>query len=236
MEKIFLFDVDGTLTPARQPMTPAFTRFFADWAAGKNIYLVSGSDYPKLQEQVPAALLKSLDGVFGCMGNTLHSNGHQISKRRFVPSSHLILLLQSRLATSRFPLRVGKHFEERTGMLNFSIVGRNALPEERKAYFEYDEIHKERAVIAEQINWTFDDVEAAVGGEISIDIYPTGADKSQVLSMLPEAHYVFFGDRMRLGGNDYALAEALRQSSAPYTLHPVATFEETWEILQKSYI
>ena len=31
MDKIFIFDVDGTLTPSRQPMTKEFQEFFKEW-------------------------------------------------------------------------------------------------------------------------------------------------------------------------------------------------------------
>ena len=32
MNKIFIFDVDGTLTPSRRRMTEDFARFFDDWS------------------------------------------------------------------------------------------------------------------------------------------------------------------------------------------------------------
>ena len=36
MDKIFIFDVDGTLTPSRLPMTEDFQKFFKEWVK-KNI-------------------------------------------------------------------------------------------------------------------------------------------------------------------------------------------------------
>ena len=35
-------------------------------------------------------------------------------------------------------MRSGKHIEERPGLVNFSVVGRNATFGERKLYIEYD--------------------------------------------------------------------------------------------------
>ena len=72
LENVFLFDVYGTLTPARQKMTDEFYLLFKQWIEDKVVYLISGSDYKKLQEQVPEDILNSVAGVFGCMGNTLH--------------------------------------------------------------------------------------------------------------------------------------------------------------------
>ncbi len=80
---IFLFDVDGTLTPARQKMTEEFCSFFTEWIKNKTVYFISGSDYEKLQEQVPKDILESIDGVFGCMGNTLHIKGESAFKKTF---------------------------------------------------------------------------------------------------------------------------------------------------------
>ena len=31
-DKIFIFDVDGTLTPSRLPMTEKFQKYFGEWA------------------------------------------------------------------------------------------------------------------------------------------------------------------------------------------------------------
>ena len=58
--KIYLFDVDGTLTPPRQKMTEDFYQFFDRWVCDKVVYLVSGSDYKKIQEQVPENILKKI--------------------------------------------------------------------------------------------------------------------------------------------------------------------------------
>ena len=52
MDRIFIFDVDGTLTPSRRKMTKEFKEFFEQWALKNHFYLVTGSDLPKLQEQM----------------------------------------------------------------------------------------------------------------------------------------------------------------------------------------
>ena len=42
MKKIYIFDVDGTLTPSRQPMTNEFKDFFIAWALRNDFYLLTG--------------------------------------------------------------------------------------------------------------------------------------------------------------------------------------------------
>ena len=101
-------------------------------------------------------------------------------------------------------------------MLNFSIVGRDCSLEQRQDYFEYDNNVGERSSIAEEINATWKDIEAVIGGQISIDITPKGMNKSQVLNEIKkyfsDEEYIFIGDRTMEGGNDYPLAEVMHKT------------------------
>jgi len=233
MNTVFLFDVDGTLTPSRQKMTDTAAAFFGEWIKGKSVYFISGSDYEKLKEQIPKEILESVDGVFGCMGNTLHKKGQSVYEKAFIAPQSLWDMLESELKNTTYRSTFGNHIEERTGMINFSIVGRNAPLEERKKYSEWDKGSGERVRIATRINKAFEDIEAAVGGEISIDIYPKGWDKSQVLEQLPDAKYVFFGDRLTPGGNDYALAKALdKEKDSAYNVN---SYVDTMDLLLNLY-
>ena len=83
-------------------------------------------------------------------------------------------------------------------------------------YFEYDNSSGERASIANEINNRWDNIEAVIGGQISIDITPKGMNKSQVLDQIkkyfPDEEYVFIGDRTMKGGNDYPLVEVMHKT------------------------
>ena len=57
MKKIYIFDMDGTLTPSRRKMTSDFENFFSEWANKNTFFLVSGSDLEKIREQVPEYIL-----------------------------------------------------------------------------------------------------------------------------------------------------------------------------------
>ena len=70
MNKIYIFDVDGTLTPSRLPMTKEFQKFFKEWIKKNNFYLVTGSDLPKLQEQMCFYDIEA-EGIFTCCGNQM---------------------------------------------------------------------------------------------------------------------------------------------------------------------
>ena len=49
MRRIYIFDVDGTLTPSRRKMTEDFLEFFNGWSKRNDFYLVSGTDLDKMK-------------------------------------------------------------------------------------------------------------------------------------------------------------------------------------------
>ena len=70
MNNIYIFDVDGTLTPSRLPMTKEFQKFFLKWIQNNKFYLVTGSDLPKLQEQMCFYDIDA-ERIFTCCGNQM---------------------------------------------------------------------------------------------------------------------------------------------------------------------
>ena len=78
----------------------------------------------------------------------------------------------------------------------------------------------------------FPNIEAAVGGQISIDIYEKGKNKAQVLDEI-EGEIYFFGDKMDKGGNDYPIANRLENDKRKHTLFKVKNPSETWNFLKK---
>ena len=125
------------------------------------------------------------------------------------------------------------HIEDRPGMVNFSVVGRNATMGERKLYVEWDVENNERNSIAKKFKKQFPSIEAVVGGETGIDIYPVGADKGQILrDFQPQDHIHFFGDRMDNDGNDYPLKKALEKRKGPHNCYHVTDWRETFSKLK----
>ena len=224
----YLFDIDGTLTPSRQSMDPEFKRFFLNWIKNKKVYLITGSDYDKSLEQVGIEVLNSIDGYFNNAGNVGYIKGKEIYRNDWDPPEDLIKLLKHLLNSSTYPIRAGKHFEYRIGMLNFSIVGRNCSLKERKNYYKYDRENKERQKLCQVIMEKFPKIDVTIGGEISIDINPKNMDKSQIIEKVDGLIH-FFGDRTEKGGNDYKLAIKLRP---PHLVTAVTGWQNTMEILK----
>ena len=55
---IYIFDVDGTLTPSRGRMNDEFAEFFDKFVSDHECYLITGSDRDKTLEQIPKEILK----------------------------------------------------------------------------------------------------------------------------------------------------------------------------------
>tara|TARA_Y100001938_G_C8089334_1_gene434115 strand:+ start:90 stop:815 length:726 start_codon:yes stop_codon:yes gene_type:complete len=213
----FLFDVDGTLTPARKTMDSNFRQAFGNWITfqrerGNKIFLVTGSDRRKTLEQIGLSLYRHVDGCYQNSGNQLYIRNRLRWEKHWQVPDPLIKDLKKILTKSKWYGKAENNIEYRRGeknsvpmMVNFSTLGRSANQLQRKEYFEWDKLKGERLNIVSELSSKYEDISFAIGGEISIDIYPIGRDKSQVLSdMFGET--IFFGDRCELGGNDHTLA------------------------------
>ena len=229
----FIFDVDGTLTPSRQKMDEEFSKFFFDFCTENKVYLVTGSDKDKTVEQIGNVIYGLARRAYNCSGADVYESSRNIRRSDWkLPHSAKTFLLD-KLEESEFPLRTGLHIEERPGMINFSIVGRNATIGERKLYTKYDSKHNERNTIADLFNKKFPNMKATVGGETGLDIAPHGSDKSQILSDFDKADSIlFFGDRCDPAGNDFPIAEALRQNFKRSKIYHVNDWKETFRILR----
>jgi len=218
MRTIHLFDVDGTLTPAKRRANPEFKKQFYKWSSDKEVYLVSGGSFVRLCDQLGPDAMDNMTAVFSCMGNVCHRRKKDEPRawfkeyeNSFEPSKELLSELDLIVSMSPYETKTGQHYEVRQGAMNFSIVGRRASNSERKAYAEYDAEHNERMKIVKSLREGHKDLDFVIGGAVSIDIFPVGNDKSQVMRKyfkdLPkDVRINFVGDRIEAPGNDYALA------------------------------
>jgi len=234
MSRILIFDVDGTLALSGQKIDPLFCEFLMSFWGAENCYLVTGSGREKLQSQLPPKLLNLANGVFACSGNEFFSGDktHFLMQHQF--PDELVEYCRQLIELSPFSWRAGKHIDQRTGMMNVSVVGKNADRLERKRYVDFDKVAGERQYIAESIMRVFPDYEATLGGEISIDLAPKGWNKSRVYSEIQRRHpnspMHFFGDRIEAGGNDLPLANLLEADG--HAIYPVTNYHDTWRILR----
>ena len=222
--KKFIFDVDGTLTPSRQQIDLSFCVFMIKFCCKHSVYIVTGSDRQKTIDQLGLDICYRVEKVYNCSGSDVYVKDNNVYKSNWKLPDDVKRFLQDELDYSQFPLKTGNHIEERAGGVNFSILGRNALFEEREIYQEWDEIHDERIDIADRIKNQFPDLNIQIGGQTGLDI--SDSDKSQILrDFNPSDEIHFFGDMMLEGQNDYPLAKAVQECSG-YT-HHVKNWKDT---------
>lgn len=228
----YVFDVDGTLTPSRGTMDPAFKDWFTRFVNKYPVSFVTGSDLEKTVEQIGQDLVDAVEYSFNCSGNAVYRRGELIDKLDWVLPEEPWQFLESYLYEhSTYKFRYGKHFEQRIGMLNFSVVGRNAVGSQRTEYYQWDKINQEREYLVGQINQRWPDLQAAAGGETGIDIFPRGCDKAQVLERL-QGEVCFFGDRIDPNGNDWTLAQRIvAENRGRY--YNVKDWNDTWTTLKQ---
>jgi phosphomannomutase len=224
-----LFDMDGTLTDARQPISEEVIDTLKKISPTVQKYLVTGSDMGKIEEQIPADLLLNMfEKVYACNGTRVYNchldmddeHGslepelvHKVSLLDYYSESDINHIINSLLKTAcetHTKIKTGTFVEWRDSQINFSVVGRNCTSSQREDYVKWDQKSNERKNIIEQLRRDFKGwgLSFRLGGQISIDITREGWDKSYAFSNMKETpdQCVFFGDKICQDGNDFDIA------------------------------
>jgi phosphomannomutase len=218
--KLLLFDIDGTLCDPMETIDqPTIQMLQMMKAKGYHLGVVGGSDRGKAAYQLGSSVLDELlDHAFHENGSVYYKEGVLIAQDKiedFIPSEkvyrlrELKMFLLKQLSCSGSPILSGTFIEKRTSMLNVSPCGRSCTPAERQAFYEWDLESGCRSKLVAAIRQEFHDLplEIATGGQISIDIFPTGLDKTRCLKYVGETYdeIHFVGDKVDKGGNDYEI-------------------------------
>ncbi|VDP32745.1 unnamed protein product [Schistosoma curassoni] len=224
---ICLFDVDGTLTKPRNIISDHMTECLLKLCSNIPLAVVSGSDFQKVSSQIGTLATEKFSYIFSENGLVVHSYGQKIKStvcnqvffdvisfqnivehvgedilQRFI---NFCLQYMSNLW---LPRKRGNFIEFRNGLINVCPVGRSCSQEERDEFAEYDAKHKirENFVMKMRSEFHSSPLEFAIGGQISIDVFPKGWDKRYCLQFLKDYDTIhFFGDKTEEGGNDYEI-------------------------------
>jgi phosphomannomutase len=182
---ICLFDVDGTLTPARlvgspfpqaaisipiltslclQSASPEMLDLLSRLRQKVAIGFVGGSDLVKQQEQLGSAdvnVTSLFDFCFAENGLTAYRLGEQLPSNSFIKwigeeqYKELVRFILHYIADLEIPVKRGTFIEFRNGMINVSPIGRNASVQERNDYEKYDKEHGVRKAFVEKLKERF---------------------------------------------------------------------------------
>uniref|UniRef100_A0A8C1Z8N3 Phosphomannomutase n=1 Tax=Cyprinus carpio TaxID=7962 RepID=A0A8C1Z8N3_CYPCA len=221
-----LFDVDGTLTAARQKATPDMHQFLSELRRRVRVGVVGGSDLDKIKEQLGDDVIDRVDYVFAENGLVAYRYGqlHSVQNIQAYMGEEVlqdfINFCLNYLSKIKLPKKRGTFIEFRNGMLNVSPIGRSCSQEERIKFFELD-------------NFAGKGLAFSIGGQISFDVFPEGWDKRYCLGILEKDSYQrihFFGDKTMPGGNDYEIFVDPRTMG-----HEVRSPEDTQRICKELF-
>jgi len=224
-----LFDMDGTLTDARQPISNEVLEALRSTKTGIKRHLITGSDMTKIEEQIPKEnLLELFGGVYTCNGTKVYNCNldmddenlpiepeliHKVTLRDHYSEAdinHIVNVLLKAAANTHTKVKTGTFVEWRESQINFSVVGRNCTQSQREDYVRWDKKSGERKKIIDQLREEFKGwgLSFRLGGQISIDITREGWDKSYAFKNMTETpdQCVFFGDKICQDGNDLDIA------------------------------
>lgn len=236
-----LFDVDGTLTAARQVVTPEMSEFLQKLKTRVRVGVVGGSDLSKIQEQLGSDVIQKVDYVFAENGLVAYKNGTLLSVQSIQAHMGEELLQEfinfclNYMSRIKLPRKRGTFIEFRNGMLNVSPIGRSCSLEERKEFYELDQKEKIREKFVSVLKEEFKGkgLSFSIGGQISFDVFPEGWDKRYCLDIVEKDDFSkihFFGDKTKPGGNDFEIY------SDPRTVgHEVSSPEETLQLCQQLF-
>ena len=185
---LVLFDVDGTLTPARLTISPEMKECLKKLREKVCIGFVGGSDLAKQLEQLGPDAVEEFDYAFSENGLTAYRLGKALPPNSFIQwlgeekYNKLAKFMLKYLSELDLPVRRGTFIEFRKGMVNVSPIGRNASTEERNAYEKYDLEHHIREKFVDALRKEFPDfgLTYSIGGQISLT-------SSQLVGIRPTA-------------------------------------------------
>jgi len=254
-KRVFLFDLDGTLTEARRAASSSVGPVLRDLSKLGRIVIVTGSDYDFIEEQlknvwcyVPCNLvtLMPCNGTKKYVWKRASFNSRFELVESMSMKDHVGLDKYRKLITYIAKRQVkflekynvsehvsGRFVSYRGSMINWSPMGRDGSPADRDIFISHDsncsyrknEISKMKKFITKNEI----DVKISYGGDTSFDIFPNGWDKTLALKDITNESIWFFGDRCMPGGNDFEIYEKVKELGG--TAFHVGSSEETLSIL-----
>ena len=209
--KLLLFDVDGTLTPARQKITSDMVDTLNRAAEYYTLGFVGGSDLAKQKEQLGDAIHLFTywfpqNGVQGYRGAEMFHNSTMVSMVGEDVYQSLINDCMQHMSTVSLPFKRGTFIEHRSGMINVAPPGRACSTIERQTFEQYDVEYNIRSLMVSSLSEKYPQLTFSIGGQISFDVFPKGWDKRYCLQFLTEFDEIhFFGDKTFKGGNDHEI-------------------------------
>ena len=218
MKKLVAFDLDNTLAASKQALEPFMQEALADLLGVADVAIISGGDWPQFEKQVASRLpaRANIDRLWllPTTGTKLYKHDgqgwHALYAELFDDELKRKILDAFRAsldATGFKPEQTwGEIVEDRGSQITFSALGQQAPLDAKEAW---DPDFTKRKVIQADLQQRLPGLSINMGGATSIDITREGVDKAYGLRKLSETSgfplesFLFMGDAIFPGGNDY---------------------------------
>ena len=251
---LVLFDVDGTLTEARAPITMPIIIALRELCRYAEIGFLTGSGMEYIKEQLWPALndtiIRKNCHILPCNGTEyaipigteslefqyIHKASmiDELGDVKFRKLMKNLCKLQAQLVEEVDIPLTGMFVQNRNSMINWCPIGRNGSTSQRQQFKALDKLYgirqKYMKILKSIVENSDIDVIIKLGGDTSFDIYPPGWDKTYALRHFDQNKWDFWfvGDRCGIDGNDYEIFNFLKPKDRAWeTGGP----EETVEII-----
>lgn len=222
MPKLLIFDLDGTLTESKQPLTGEMAAFLANLLTRTRVAVISGGALPQFLKQVvvrlPADTSLSNLYLLPTSGAALYVWENDVWKKIYEER-----LSEKEAQTIEAAIRAaaeetgiihfsdkawGERIEYRGGQVTLSALGQQAPLLQKK---EWDPGHTKRTALQAAIAKRLPEFSVGIGGATSIDVTRRGVDKAYGARKLcarlniSEFEALYIGDELEPGGNDEAI-------------------------------
>ena len=218
MKQLVAFDLDNTLAASKQALEPFMQEALADLLGVAHVAVISGGDWPQFHKQVVSQLPARADlaklWLLPTTGTKLYTyrdgDWSAVYAELFddATKTKIKTAFDASLEATGFkPEQTwGELVEDRGSQITFSALGQQA-PLDAKEHWDPD--FAKRKVIQADLQQRLPGLSINMGGATSIDITREGVDKAYGLRKLSDASgipldaFLFMGDAIFPGGNDY---------------------------------
>ncbi len=219
--RLIAFDLDGTLAVTKSPISAVMALRLSELLDVYEVCVISGGNFDQFRTQVIDRLDAATDQLAKL--HIMPTSGTRYlrfdsSKSAWITQyaenlppatrDEIVRVLTKSAKELGYwePDPFGMIIEDRGSQVTFSALGQNAPPDKKYAW---DPDGTKKAAIRDRSAALLPDLEVHAGGTTSVDVTMSGVDKAYGMRKLLNAlnlerqEVLFFGDKLKKGGNDY---------------------------------
>ncbi len=221
MEKLIVFDLDGTLAESKSAIDAEMAALLTALLSVVKVAIISGGGFPQFQTQVVAHLPQddglnnlSLLPTCGTRFYQYKAGWQLLYAEDFTDAEKATIIssLQKAVGASGFQAQQvwGETIEDRGSQITYSGLGQQA-PLDAKEKWDPDFV--KRKAIKALLDTMLPNFSVHMGGTTSIDVTKPGVDKAYGIRKLRDIlgiaiqEMIYIGDALFPGGNDYPARE-----------------------------